>query len=93
MLFSLTFPNHQAHRLSQPNMKFAAVVALALAQSAPALAGLLCVMPNSQPNPGTGICTAVGGTPAPGYQAACCGVDSKTSIYERGCKDNGGDSC
>ncbi|GKT93796.1 hypothetical protein Ct61P_11646 [Colletotrichum tofieldiae] len=74
-------------------MKPIPVLIFALAQSAsvhPALAGLLCVMPGNNPNPGVGICTWAGGSMDPGGSPACCGIDNKRGVYEAGCKDNGG---
>ncbi|KAF9873397.1 hypothetical protein CkaCkLH20_09210 [Colletotrichum karsti] len=71
-------------------MKFTAALALVLMQTAPAFAGYLCVMSDGNPNPGTSICTAAGGTPERTYPAACCLADSKKGSYENGCKDNGG---
>ncbi|KAF6835531.1 hypothetical protein CPLU01_04207 [Colletotrichum plurivorum] len=71
-------------------MKFTAILALGLAQIAPAFGAYLCVMPNGYPNPSPNLCSAMGVQTAPGSPEACCITESQRSTYERGCKDNGG---
>ncbi|TDZ31961.1 hypothetical protein C8035_v001015 [Colletotrichum spinosum] len=73
-------------------MRYTSILALSLMQTAPAFAGLLCVMSNNYPNPAESICKEAGGSPLPGYGPACCFRDEakSRSSYEGGCKDNGG---